>query len=128
MDFVFSIKFLKMWVISSILFIVLDLLWLAVVANRLYFQQLGYLAKISKNKIVFNLPVGILVQIIIATGLLVFICLALQERNTLLTALGYGTFLGFVLYCTYDLTNLSFVDKWPVFISVVDIGWGSAQG
>ena len=70
-----SMKFLKMWATSSVLFIALDLIWLAVVANRLYFNQLAYLARISNNKIVFNLPVGIFVQVIIATGLLVFICL-----------------------------------------------------
>ena len=39
-----------------------------------------------------------------------------------------GAFTGFVLYCTYDLTNLSFVRDWPLKVTLIDIGWGTFQG
>jgi uncharacterized membrane protein len=44
------------------------------------------------------------------------------------TAIAIGLFSGFVLYCTYDLTNLSFVKGYPVAITIIDIAWGTAQG
>lgn len=128
MDYFFSTAFFKVAGISVVIFILLDMLWLAVIAQNLYFRQMSYLASIDNGRIMFNLPVGILAQVIIALGLAVFISLALMVDNRLVAALGTGAFAGFVLYCTYDLTNLSFIKGYPVFISVVDIAWGTVQG
>ncbi len=128
MNYFFSAPFLKVAGISIFIFIVLDMLWLAIIASRLYFSQMSYLASVENGRIVFNLPVGILAQVIIALGLVVFVSLALMVENRLAAALGTGAFAGFVLYCTYDLTNLSFVKGYPVLISLVDIAWGTVQG
>lgn len=128
MNYFLSSTFFKVAGLSIIIFIVLDLLWLSVAASTIYFKQMSYLAVIENGRIVFNLPVGLLVQAIIALGLAVFISLALLVENTLITSLYIGAFAGFVMYCTYDLTNLSFVRNYPVFIAVVDIAWGTAQG
>lgn len=128
MNYFISPTFFKVAVLSVIIFIVLDLVWLSAVARTIYFKQMSYLATIENDRIVFNLPVGLLVQAIIAFGLVVFISLGLLVENTLVTSIGVGAFAGFVMYCTYDLTNLSFVRGYPVFITVVDIAWGTAQG
>ncbi|MBN1500591.1 MAG: DUF2177 family protein [Spirochaetes bacterium] len=128
MNFLFTVKFFKVLFLSIVIFIILDYLWLAVIARKLYFDQLSYLANVANGEIVFLLPVGILVQAIIAAGFSVFISIALQVKRDLLTSIITGAFLGFVLYCTYDLTNLSFVKGYKVFISIIDITWGTAQG
>ncbi len=36
-----------------------------------------------------------------------------------------GAFFGFITYATYDMTNLATLRDWPVFITVVDIIWGT---
>jgi uncharacterized membrane protein len=128
MDYFFSSTFLKVAGISVIIFILLDMLWLAFIARSLYFRELSYLAEVENGRIVFNLPAGILAQVIIALGLAVFVSLAIMVDNRLVSAIGMGAFAGFVLYCTYDLTNLSFVKGYPLFITVVDIAWGTFQG
>jgi uncharacterized membrane protein len=128
MKYFISAAFFKVAGISIVIFIVIDMLWLAVVARNLYFRQMSYLASVENGRIVFNLPVGILAQAIIALGLAVFVSLALMVENRLAASVFTGAFAGFVLYCTYDLTNLSFVKGYPVFITVVDIAWGTAQG
>lgn len=128
MTYFFSAAFFKTAAIAVIVFVILDLLWLSVIARPLYFKHLSYLAEIRDGRIVFNLPVGLSVQVIIALGLAVFVSLALLVQNSLGTAVLMGVFSGFVLYCTYDLTNLSFVKGYPVSITLVDIAWGSAQG
>ena len=128
MNYFFSAAFFKVAGISVVIFILLDMLWLGVIARGLYFRQMSYLASIENGRIVFNLPVGIIAQVIIALGLAVFISLAIMVDNCLVSAVGTGAFAGFVLYCTYDLTNLSFIKGYPVFISVVDIAWGTVQG
>lgn len=128
MDYFFSSTFFKVAGISVIIFILLDMLWLAFIARSLYFRELSYLAEVENGRIVFNLPAGILAQVIIALGLAVFVSLAIMVDNRLVSAIGMGAFAGFVLYCTYDLTNLSFVKGYPLFISLVDIAWGTFQG
>ena len=39
--------------------------------------------------------------------------------------LGLGTFLGFVAYATYDLTNQATLKDWPLLVTVVDLAWGT---
>ncbi|MFO7861295.1 MAG: DUF2177 family protein [Desulfosalsimonas sp.] len=128
MSYFFSAAFFKVAGIAIVIFIVADMLWLAVIARDIYFRQMSHLASVEKGRIVFNLPVGILAQVIIALGLAVFVSLAIMVENRLAAAVCTGAFAGFALYCTYDLTNLSFVKNYPVFITVVDIAWGTAQG
>ncbi len=128
MDYFLTSAFFKVAGISIVIFIILDLLWLAVIAQPIYFRQLGYLASIENGRITFNLPVGLLVQAIIAVGLAVFISMGLLIDNRLTVAIGVGAFSGFVLYCTYDLTNLSFIKGYPVSVTLIDIAWGTAQG
>ena len=40
-------------------------------------------------------------------------------------ALFAGGFFGLAMYATYDLTNLATLRDWPVFITVVDLVWGT---
>ena len=54
MNYFLSFTFVKISLISAVIFIVLDLLWLAVIANNLYFNSLGYLAEVKDGKIVFK--------------------------------------------------------------------------
>ena len=128
MQYFLTSTFFKVAILSIPIFIILDLLWLALIARGIYFKQLSYLAAVENGRIVFNLPVGLLVQVIIALGLVVFVSLGILLQNTLGAAAGIGAFAGFVLYCTYDLTNLSFIKDYPVPITVLDIAWGTLQG
>lgn len=129
MNFIFTDKFLKLASASVVIFVLLDFLWLAIIASKLYRQSLGYLAELDPaGKIIFNIPMGLLAQVAISITLSVFISLALQIDNRLLVAVGTGTFLGLMMYVTYDFTNLSFVKGWPLWISLIDVTWGAVQG
>ncbi|MFO7666979.1 MAG: DUF2177 family protein [Desulfobacterales bacterium] len=128
MQYFISSTFLKVAGLSIVIFVILDLIWLSIVARKIYFKQMSYLAAVENNRIVFSLSVGLSAQVIIALGLSVFISLGLLVQNILGTAIVVGLFSGFVLYCTYDLTNLSFVKGYPVSITIIDIAWGTAQG
>ncbi len=128
MDHILSVSFVKLGAIAAAIFVVLDLIWLGVVASGLYSDKLGYLATLKNGSITFNLPVGLLTQVIIGLGLAAVITLALSQKNSWSEAAFFGTLTAFVIYATYDLTNLSFIKGWPVMITVIDIAWGSFQG
>lgn len=128
MEVLFTFKFLKIAFISAAIFILLDLLWIGFIASKMYSEQLGYLAQLKDGKVVFNLQAGILVQLVISLGLSVLITLLLQLNNQLFYSMLAGGFIGFVIYFTYDFTNYSFVRGWPLFVSIVDVAWGTLQG
>ncbi|MDZ4844963.1 MAG: DUF2177 family protein [Chitinophagales bacterium] len=128
MEFLFTLKFLKIAAISAVLFILLDMLWIGFLASKMYSEQLGYLAELRSGKVIFNLPVGLLVQAVISLGLSVIILLALQLDDRLVISLAIGAFTGFVIYFTYDFTNYSFVKGWSLYVSVIDVAWGTLQG
>lgn len=128
MNYFVSFTFIKIAVISALIFVILDLLWLAGIANNLYFKHLGYLADIRDGKIVFNLKAGLAIQVIIAVALVFFISMALLIKNSLFNSVIVGALSGFFLYATYDLTNLSFIKGYGLYIAIIDIAWGTAQG
>lgn len=129
MEFLLSAKFLKVSFSSAILFVLLDFLWLAIIASAWYRQTLGFLAELDpQGKIIFNIPIGLIAQVVIALALSAVIMLALRVDNRLVVALGWGAFIGFAIYATYDFTNLSFVKGWPLWISLLDVAWGTLQG
>lgn len=128
MNFLFTLKFVKILLAAVVIFVSLDLLWLGLIAKNLYQEQLGYIARQKNGQISFVLSVGLLTQAIIALGLAVLVSMALQISPSLTTAILTGAFTGFVIYATYDLTSLSFIKDWPLLVTIIDIAWGTLQG
>jgi uncharacterized membrane protein len=129
MEFLFTTKFIKIAFTSSVLFVLLDLLWLAVIASAWYRQTLGFMAELDpQGKIIFNIPFGLIAQVAISLSLSAVIMMALHIDNRLAVAIGWGAFIGLAIYTTYDFTNLSFVKGWPLWISLLDVSWGTLQG
>lgn len=52
MSYFLSWPFFKVAGLSVIIFIFLDLLWLAVIARKRYFDQLSYLAAVEDGRII----------------------------------------------------------------------------
>lgn len=128
MEFLFSLKFLKIAGASIVIVAILDYLFLGNIASKFYTEQLGYLADMKKGKIQFNIPMGLIAQAGVALSLCVFIVTALQLNNTLTTSVLCGGIMAFLVFCIYDFTNLSFVKDYPIKLALVDIGWGTFQG
>jgi uncharacterized membrane protein len=68
---------------------------------------------------------AILFYLLYVAALLVFAVLPGLERGSLGRAAALGAGLGFICYCTYDLTNLSLARGFPTVVAVVDIAWGT---
>jgi uncharacterized membrane protein len=115
MTFVFS-----HYLLVLVVFLVVDLLWLGVIAKNFYNRELGPLRAESTNwwaagafYLLYNL------------GLLLFAVSPAAARGSLGMALGHGALYGFFTYMTYDLTNLATLEDWPWRMSLVDIIWGT---
>jgi uncharacterized membrane protein len=128
MEFLFSLKFLKIAIPSILMVAFLDYIFLGLIASKFYTEQLGYLAELKKGKIVFNIPMGVIAQAGVALSFCVFILTALQLNNTLGTSVACGAIMALLVFTVYDFTNLSFVKGYPLKLALVDIGWGTVQG
>jgi uncharacterized membrane protein len=101
-------------------FMIIDLIWLGVVAKKLYAKYLGY---IMTDQI--NWVAAVLFYIIFVAGMLFFVINPALKDNSLMVALGVGALYGFLTYATYDLTNLATLKDWPLTITVIDLIWGT---
>lgn len=100
--------------------LVIDLIWIGVVANRFYHESLGPLFA----ETILWVPALIFYLIYIA-GLSFFVLSPALEKHSLMYAVLAGAFFGLVAYSTYDLTNLAIIKNWPLLMSVIDIAWGT---
>ncbi|MCX7124263.1 MAG: DUF2177 family protein [Gammaproteobacteria bacterium] len=113
---------LKSIFIATIVFLLMDGLWIGVIAKQLYMTQMGDFLRIQNNTIIPNFYAAAVVYIALISGILIFV-IPKANGNPLL-ALMWGALFGFVTYATYDFTNLAVVKNWPIGISIIDVVWG----
>lgn len=115
-----TLKYLAIYLAALVTFLIIDGIWLGVVARSFYVQQLGHLLRPSPN-----FGVAGLFYLIYVFGILVFAVFPAMAQQSWVTALVLGALLGFIAYGTYDLTNLATLTGWPVMVSIVDMIWGA---
>ena len=113
-------QFLKLFLLTAIVFFAIDLVWIGVVAAPFYQRQIGSL--LAPN--VRWIP-ALLFYLIYITGLLVFAVLPGLSAGSPGRALVLGAFLGFMAYATFDLTCLALFKDFPLTVVVVDLIWGT---
>jgi len=113
-------KMLILYGMSLAVFLVIDMIWLGVIARGLYRRHLAHLLSPRPNW-----PAAIVFYLLFVGGVLTFVVLPAISQQSLLHALTYGLLFGLITYATYDLTNLATLRDWPLLITVVDLLWGS---
>ena len=115
---------IKHYFIVLFVFLVMDAIWLGLIAQPFYQAQIGFLLAKKANWA----AAGVFYLLYVA-GLVCFVVEpALRTRATPGRAALRGAFFGLVAYATYDLTNLATVDRWPLLLTAVDMTWGAALG
>ena len=106
-------EFLKTYVLTLIPFVVLDALWLGLVAPSFYKKHIGFI--MAKN---INWTAALLFYLLFVAGIAFFVT---YRESSLQQAALRGAVFGLVCYATYDLTNLATLEGWP--ITVTRAGW-----
>jgi len=115
--------FLKNYLITFIIFLVIDFIWLGAVAKNLYRDQLGFLMKEN-----FNMVAAFAFYILFTAGIVFFVLNRALAISSWQYALFAGMFFGLITYSTYDLTNLATLKDWPLTITIIDLIWGTFLG
>ena len=113
--------FLKLYAVAFTSFIVIDLLWLGVIARSFYRSQLGHLMRGD-----VNWAAAVAFYVVFVLGIVVLVVWPAMERDSLGQALLLGALFGLVTYAAYDLTNLATLEGFPLRMVVVDMIWGMA--
>lgn len=114
-------NYLIAYLSTTIIFLVIDALWLGVVAKKFYAEQLGDL--MAEN---IKFHIAAVFYLVYTIGIVVFAIMPALAADKILLAAGYGALFGFLAYGTYDLTNMATIRNWPTMVSVVDIIWGTS--
>jgi uncharacterized membrane protein len=111
--------FLKLYAVALVSFLVIDLVWLGVVARSFYQAQMGHLMRAN-----VNWAAAIVFYLVFIVGIIVLVVWPAIERQSLSRALLLGALFGLVTYAAYDLTNLATLEGFPLRVALVDMVWG----
>ncbi len=114
--------FLTLYFISIPVFIILDMLWLTIIAKSFYQEKLGHLLG------PVNWTAAVIFYLLFLLGLTFFATYPTVTRGVLASGLVLGALFGFFTYLTYDLTNQATLRDWPYSVTIVDIIWGTFLG
>lgn len=108
------------YIAALLAFLVIDGLWLGVIAKTFYWDQLGGFLR-DKPQV---LPA--LAFYLLYTAGLVFLAVRPGQADISLASVAfYGGVVGLLGYGTYNMTNLATLRDWPWLLSVVDLTWGA---
>ena len=99
--------------------VVIDMIWLRVIAVQWYADAMGPLLTDKPNLIA-----AVAFYLLFPLGLLIF-AVAPGESSSVLKVAVMGGLFGFFAYATYDLTAMAVIKNWPVGLSLLDMAWGT---
>ena len=112
--------FLIRAIVATLIFFLVDMVWLTLIAKKLYAKELKDF--LSPN---VNWLAALIFYLVFIFGMTFFVITPAIADESLIYAIFGGAFFGFVCYATYDLTNLATMKNWPIKITVIDLIWGS---
>jgi len=116
-------RYAAAYAVALVLFLILDAIWLGLVARAFYMSRIGGL--------ILDQPrwgIAALFYALYVVGLVYFaVSTGLDTGRPALAAVNGGLF-GFFAYLTYNATNLSTLKGYDGTIAIVDTLWGTAMG
>jgi len=113
-------KYIIMYLITLVVFLAIDAVWLGVLAAGLY---QAYLADFIGGGA--NLLAAGLFYLLYPVGVLHFAVREGLSQESPSKAFISGALFGLFAYATYELTNWATLPGWPVIIVAVDTAWGT---
>ena len=108
------------YVATLLSFMIIDSIWLGLVARNFYRDQLGSLMLPSPNFVV-----AAAFYLVFAAAVVILAVRPGLDAGSAIAAIGFGAVLGLAAYGTYDMSNLATLKGWPLTLSFVDMAWGT---
>ncbi|KRE88227.1 DUF2177 family protein [Arthrobacter sp. Soil764] len=114
-------NWLTTYVVSALIFAVLDVAWILLVANPLYQSQIGHLLAARAN-----LPGAVLFYVIFVAGMVHYGVRPNSPGLTLRQRVTGAALFGFFTYATWALTGFAVLKDFTALVAATDILWGAA--
>ena len=114
------LKYCIAYAATATTFLLVDLVWLGLVAKGFYRSNIGALMADE-----INIPAAVTFYLAYIVGIVIFAISPAFESGSWRASLIMGALFGFFAYATYDMTNLATLRDWPVAVVVVDMAWGT---
>ncbi|NUT72828.1 DUF2177 family protein [Pseudarthrobacter sp. C4D7] len=114
-------NWLTAYVVSALIFAVLDVAWILLVANPLYQSQIGDILAPKAN-----LPGAVLFYVIFVAGMVHYGVRPNHPEATLRQRVTGAALFGFFTYATWALTGFAVLKDFTALVAVTDILWGAA--
>lgn len=108
------------YLLTTVVFLVIDMVWLGFVAKTLYRKYLGALLSDT-----VNWSAAIIFYLIYIVGIFIFVISPAVEKQSVIRAVLLGAVFGLIAYATYDLTNYATLKGFPLNIVFIDLAWGA---
>jgi len=108
------------YLLTTVVFFAIDMVWLGFIAKTLYRKYLG--ALISDT---VNWTAAIIFYLIFIVGIFIFVISPAVEKQSVVRAILLGAVFGLIAYATYDLTNFATLKGFPLNIVFIDLAWGA---
>jgi uncharacterized membrane protein len=113
-------EFIKIYLLLLVLFIIIDALWLGLIARGFYKSAL---ATTMREKPLWLAAAAF--YILYPLGLWIFAVHVPLKNFNWLQAAERGALFGFMAYATYNLSNLATLKTFPLRLALTDMAWGT---
>ena len=110
----------RSYLVSAVVMLALDMLWLGVVAPAFYRQYIGPLMRPQPD-----LLAATLFYLIYVVGVNEFVLQSIPGGAPWTAAARRGALFGLVAYATFDLTAQAVLAGWSPVVTAVDMAWGA---
>jgi uncharacterized membrane protein len=114
---------LKQWAAGLAAFMVIDFLWIGVIANGFYRRELGPLLRTDGDRLDPRWVPALLLYAMVVAGLMLF-ALPRARGGGLAETMAWSALFGVIGYGVYDLTNYATMQGFPLKVAAVDMVWG----
>ena len=121
-------RYLRAFVVSFVLFVLLDAFWHGGIMVEFYNQRLMLLNPgIIGTPITFS-PFILFIEAINAVALSYFVLSHIEDGKPLADAAWAGALLGFTVTVTLNFLNHVLIPEWDIVLALVDTAWGTVSG
>ncbi len=113
-------KMIISYLLTTIVFFVVDMLWLGLIAKNIYRKYLG--ALLSET---VNWAAALVFYLLFISGIFIFVIYPSIEKQSPGRAVVLGAIFGLITYATYDLTNYATLKGFPGNVVIIDLIWGT---
>lgn len=111
---------LQYGVVALIIYVILDLVWMALVSKNIYGNEVGEIIRTNPNYFASSL-----LYLVLSFGLVYFVTQPAIVDGNIVFAILAGLGFGFVVSAVCSLSNLSILKNWSSTLALMDITWVS---